>query len=954
MADLLKVISYNLHGFNQGAPGIRELMGKMEPDVIMVQEHWLTADNLYKLDLLSTNFFVFGSSAMNAAVGAGPLYGRPFGGTAILINNKHVSSITCISSVDRLTAVKLYDWLIITVYLPCVGTLQRDDLYYSLLLEVQEIINDHLDTNNCLIGGDFNLDLGTSSKLSQLVNEFIISNSFNRCDVLFPVSSPITYVSEASNSSSTIDYMLSTSVSKVVAFNILDIDINLSDHLPLLVICEYYSAPVQVKESTKLPVFTQLRWDHAPIGLYYESTRQRLEPVLAILNTLLDDSQDLYDPLTFRCVDDIYERIVGILCDSANLFIPKHKKSYYKFWWNQELDILKQSSITSCRVWRDAGKPRHGAIYSQYKRDKLIYKKRIREEQSAETKSYTNDLHDALMRKSSQGFWKTWNSKFGKNTHKIIQVDGNADSQVIADNFAIHFEVNCSPLSTERNVELKAKYKERRTFYQGSSILQSQLFDTELISKLVEGLALGKAAGVDTLSSEHMKFSHPILVSLLTRLFNYFIFVGHIPDSFGVSYTVPIPKCDGRTRALSVDDFRGISISPVISKLFELAILDRFGKFFATSDQQFGFKKNLSCTHAIYCVRNTIESYIKEGSTVNVCALDLEKAFDRMNRFALFGKLMDRNLPNELLDILESWFDASVTCVKWLNHSSSLFNLLAGVRQGGVLSPVLFSIFIDDIVIRVRKVNVGCYFSAVCASIFLYADDILLIAPTVSGLQLLLQVCEEELDYLDMRINIRKSMCIRFGQRFDVNCAELQSTQGGSLQWVSSCKYLGVYMLSGRTFKCSYDCRKSSFFRAFNSIYSKVGQHAAEDSVIALLRAKCLPILLYATEACPLLSRDINSLNFTVTRALMKIFRTGSAANITECQRNFNFLPVKQLLKIRTAKFLQRFAASENALCLLFNNVANQQLNTIFMSVDISVKSTRELVDKIIELFHSD
>ena len=86
----------------------------------------------------------------------------------------------------------------------------------------------------------------------------------------------------------------------------------------------------------------------------------------------------------------------------------------------------------------------------------------------------------------------------------------------------------------------------------------------------------------------------------------------------------------------------------------------------------------------------------------------------------------------------------------------------------------------------------------------------------------------------------------------------------------------------------------------------------------------------------------------------MKIFRTGSAANITECQRNFNFLPVKQLLKIRTAKFLQRFAASENALCLLFNNVANQQLNTIFMSVDISVKSTRELVDKIIELFHSD
>lgn len=89
-------------------------------------------------------------------------------------------------------------------------------------------------------------------------------------------------------------------------------------------------------------------------------------------------------------------------------------------------------------------------------------------------------------------------------------------------------------------------------------------------------------------------------------------------------------------------------------------------------------------------MRSAIESYIKDGSTVNVCALGLEKAFDRINRFALFGKLMDRNFPNELIDLLESWFDASVTCVRWLSHSSSFFKLLAGVRQGGVLSPVLF------------------------------------------------------------------------------------------------------------------------------------------------------------------------------------------------------------------------------------------------------------------------
>ena len=87
-----------------------------------------------------------------------------------------------------------------------------------------------------------------------------------------------------------------------------------------------------------------------------------------------------------------------------------------------------------------------------------------------------------------------------------------------------------------------------------------------------------------------------------------------------------------------------------------------------------------------------------------------------------------------------------------INYFLPFFKLLAGVRQGGVLSPILFSILIDDIVIKVQKVYFGCCFSLVFASIFLYADDILLISPTVTGLQLLLQVCEEELANLDMRV----------------------------------------------------------------------------------------------------------------------------------------------------------------------------------------------------------
>jgi len=96
------------------------------------------------------------------------------------------------------------------------------------------------------------------------------------------------------------------------------------------------------------------------------------------------------------------------------------------------------------------------------------------------------------------------------------------------------------------------------------------------------------------------------------------------------------------------------------------------------------------------------------------------------------------------------------------------FPLLAGVRQGGV-SPHFFVIFIDDIFMAVQRTDVGCYISCYCVSIFLHADDIILIAPSVEGLQKLLTVCEEVLNEIGMQINVKKSKCLRFGARYNCN-----------------------------------------------------------------------------------------------------------------------------------------------------------------------------------------
>jgi len=102
-----------------------------------------------------------------------------------------------------------------------------------------------------------------------------------------------------------------------------------------------------------------------------------------------------------------------------------------------------------------------------------------------------------------------------------------------------------------------------------------------------------------------------------------------------------------------MDDVCCITISPAISKVFESCILDRYKQYFVTSDYQFGLKKGLNCSHAIYSVKCVVDHYSQLGSTVNLCLLDLKNTFDKMNHNGLYTKLMKRLVPNALLCVLE-------------------------------------------------------------------------------------------------------------------------------------------------------------------------------------------------------------------------------------------------------------------------------------------------------------
>jgi len=126
---------------------------------------------------------------------------------------------------------------------------------------------------------------------------------------------------------------------------------------------------------------------------------------------------------------------------------------------------------------------------------------------------------------------------------------------------------------------------------------------------------------------------------------------------------------------------------------------------------QFGFlKKTLVATmhYSVFTLRRVVDHYVADNSTVNVCALDISKAFDRVDHFALLQSLMDRNLPRNFTGVLLDLLLESFVCVRWGGILSFWYRITAGVRQGGILSPVLFAIYMDTLIKRLRSSGLGC------------------------------------------------------------------------------------------------------------------------------------------------------------------------------------------------------------------------------------------------------
>ena len=170
--------------------------------------------------------------------------------------------------------------------------------------------------------------------------------------------------------------------------------------------------------------------------------------------------------------------------------------------------------------------------------------------------------------------------------------------------------------------------------------------------------------------------------------------------------------------------------------------------------------------------------------------------------------------------------------VRWDGHLSDWFSISAGVRQGGILSPDLYCIYVDDLICILQSLGVGCYIKGIFAAALLYADDMAVLAPSIKGLQRLLDACSAYCIEWDIKLNAKKTKNIIFGTKtFPLHKARLD---GVDIPWEVKCKYLGVTLSSGDIYNCCIKESVGKFYRALNSIIRIEGRSDAAAVGVSL------------------------------------------------------------------------------------------------------------------------
>ena len=294
------------------------------------------------------------------------------------------------------------------------------------------------------------------------------------------------------------------------------------------------------------------------------------------------------------------------------------------------------------------------------------------------------------------------------------------------------------------------------------------------------------------LFSNHVIYAGDKLYEHLAQLMTAILIHGYQPRQLRQATILSIPK-DARGDLDDDANYRGIAMMSSIAKIYDVLFLMRNDQRLATSDMQFSFKKQHGTTMCSMVLKEVIHHYLVNGSFVASCFIDSSKAFDLVRHDKLFELLLQREIPAlDIRAMLNLYMNLEIFTER-SGYRSSCFRSSNGIRQGGIASPLLYCVYIDELICRLEKAGTGCWIGKYYFGAFGYADDLSLICPTFTGLQKMLHICEQYAAEFSVKYNATKSMCMLFTRSKNQHPPSV-TLNGFPMKWVTEIKHLGNYL----------------------------------------------------------------------------------------------------------------------------------------------------------------
>ena len=363
-----------------------------------------------------------------------------------------------------------------------------------------------------------------------------------------------------------------------------------------------------------------------------------------------------------------------------------------------------------------------------------------------------------------------------------------------------------------------------------------------------------KSAGLDVISKEMVHAFTEIYPNFLPKLFNIILKSKHFPEEWLTALIVLIHKKGTKS---DISNYRGISLLSCLSKLFCSVLNNRIVKWgeennvFSTS--QLGFRKGNRTSDALTILHNLVDKYCHKGkSPLYACFVDFQKAFDKIPRDLLLQKLNNIGVRGNVYDIIKSMYTGDNARIKIDDKMTKLININQGVRQGCVLSPTLFNFFLsdfekfisDDSETNPISINNVCKVPCI-----IWADDIVLLSETKSGLQKQIDKLSNYSATNMLPVNIEKTKCMCFNKSGKLirNCFFFEEN---ALEDVSDMMYLGFLVRCNGSINAGLKNLGERALKAFYKIKESIGYSFYRNAHVAfkIFDSIIKPILLYASD----------------------------------------------------------------------------------------------------------